>query len=262
MSIVAIARVKDEADIIAATVAHMLTQVDHVIVEDNASTDGTIEILEQLDVQLQHDPTVGYYQSAAMTRLAEQAAVDHHADVIVPFDADEIWYSPFGRVADVLAEHAHLVTIFTAELYDHVATAYDTPGPDPVARIGWRRRAAAALPKVAVAVRPGLTIHQGNHGASIAGTALSLDGLLVVRHFPYRCVDQFVGKVRNGAVAYAATDLPEDAGKHWRDYGRLLHAQGPGAIADVFHTYFWSAAPAEDDTLIFDPAPTGCPSPS
>lgn len=258
MTVVGIARVKDEADIIGSTVAHMLTQVDHVIVEDNGSTDGTLGILAGLDVEVLHDPTVGYYQSAAMSRLAALAANGHGATVVVPFDADEVWYSPHGRIADVLADFP-AASIFTARLYDHVATGADPAGIDPVARIGWRRRAATPLPKVACAPLAPVTIHQGNHGCDYGATQ---DNLLVVRHFPYRSVDQFVSKVRNGAVAYAATDLPEDVGAHWRQYGALLESGGPEAIGDVFRAWFWTAAPDVDPALIFDPAPVACPSPS
>ncbi|MES2867613.1 MAG: glycosyltransferase family 2 protein [Actinomycetota bacterium] len=254
---VGVCRCKDEVDIIAFTVKHMLTQVDRVIVEDNGSTDGTLQALSDLDVDVLHDATVGYYQSAAMSRLAEIAARRHDAAIVVPFDADEAWYSPFGRVADVLAEHPG--AIFTAELYDHVATARDRDDANPLARIGWRRREPACLPKVAVRPRPSVTIHQGNHGADFGAT---IGGLLVVRHFPYRSAEQFVSKVRNGSAAYAATDLPEDAGKHWRDYGRLLDAGGPAAVGDVFRAWFWSPAPELDATLTFDPAPVACRSAS
>lgn len=254
--VVGIARVKDEHDIIAATVAHMLTQVDHVIVEDNGSTDGTLALLAALPpVEVLRDPTVGYYQSAAMSRLAGYAAREHGATWVVPFDADECWYSPHGRIADVLTDHP-TEAVATAALYDHVATARDPDEPDPLKRIGWRRRDAASLPKVACRPAAPVTIHQGNHGAGYGAT---VDGLLVVRHFPYRSAEQFVSKVRNGAAAYAATDLPEDAGKHWRDYGRLLDSGGTEAIGDVFRAWFWSASPETDPSLIFDPAPVACP---
>lgn len=231
----------------------MLTEVDHVIVQDNGSTDGTIEILEQLDVELLHDRMVGYYQSEAMSELAAVAA-NRGADIVVPFDADEIWYSPFGRIAGVLSEHAR-ASVFRARLFDHVASSSDASEADPVRRITWRRREAAPLPKVAVRTRPNVTIHQGNHGADFGATQ---DNLLIVRHFPYRTPEQFVKKVRNGAAAYAATNLPEDVGKHWRDYGRLLDAGGPSAIGDVFRAWFWSATPQQDPTLMNDP----CPRPS
>jgi hypothetical protein len=249
--IVGICRCKDEQDVIGYTVAHMLTQVDRVVVEDNSSTDATLDILAGLDVEVLHDDTIGYYQSAAMSRLAAYAHHKHGAAIVLPFDADEAWYSPHGRIADVLAGHPQ-GAIFTAELYDHVATSGDPDEPNPLLRIGWRRRERAPLPKVAVVPYPRVTIHQGNHGADFGQT---VGGLLVVRHFPYRSAEQFVSKVRNGAAAYAATDLPGDIGKHWRDYGALLDSGGPEAIGDVFRAWFWSAEPARDPTLIYDPCP-------
>ncbi len=247
----AVAMVRDEADIIEQTVTRMLGQVDHVLVADNGSTDGTREILERLDVELIDDPEPGYYQSRKMTALAARAAAAG-ADWIVPMDADEVWYSPHGRIADVLSGLPVDVAIAPAEIYDHVATSADPPGP-PVEAIGWRRRSCGELPKVACRARVDVVIEQGNHGAHHpAGVQ---DGLLVVRHFPYRSAEQFVRKARNGAAAYAATDLPDHQGAHWRQYGALLDAQGPEALEDVYRQWFWCADPTLDRELIFDPCP-------
>lgn len=249
MTVFAVSMVRDEADIIAETVGHMLRQVDEVIVADNGSVDGTRDILADLGVTVVGDPEVGYYQSAKMTGLAHLAA-SKGADWVVPFDADEWWYSPFGRIADVLTATAAFVA--EAALYDHVATAHDPDGT-PVARMGWRRRQPAELPKVAVRCRPDLVVHQGNHGAHYDGPTAAVPGLLVVRHFPYRTTDQFVAKARNGAQAYRATDLPETEGAHWRAYGDLLEAEGAEGLAGVFRQWFWSSLPDEDPSLIFDP---------
>src|SRR5678815_6052118 len=41
VTVCAVSMVKDEADIIGYTVGNMLQQVDHVVVADNGSTDGT-----------------------------------------------------------------------------------------------------------------------------------------------------------------------------------------------------------------------------
>lgn len=251
MTVWGIARVKDEADVIAATVQHMLGEVDCVLVEDNDSSDGTREILERLSGTLivQGDDEVAYYQAAHMSRLAVQAA-EHGAEFVIPFDADEIWYSPFGRVGDVLLDHPEAL-IATAEMHDHVATGADPEG-DPVTRMGWRRRSPGELPKVACRPNPPVRIHQGNHGADYGDT---LHGLLQVRHFPYRSEAQFERKVRNGAAAYAATDLPEHEGEHWRGYGRILDEGGPEALAEVFRKWFWVAEPQTQPELIYDPAP-------
>lgn len=245
----AISIVKDEADIVEHTFRHILTQVDHVIVADNGSTDGTREILEQLDVTLIDDPEIGYYQSRKMSKLAARAAA-RGATWVVPMDADEWWYSPFGTIKDVLSGRPD-IAFAPAELYDHVSTRAD-PAEGPVThRIGWRRREPGALPKMAARACLPVTILQGNHGAEYP--AQTLGEQLVVRHFPYRSVEQFVRKVRNGSAAYAATNLPEHEGQHWRDYGALLQSGGEDAIREVFETWFHSADPGNDSGLVYDP---------
>ena len=242
--------VKDEADIVGSTVRRMRDQVDHVLVADNGSTDGTREILEGLDVEVIDDPEVGYLQSQKMSRLAELAR-SRGADWIVPFDADEVHLCK-GGLGPELAALSSEVLLSEAPLVDHVATADDDQTQaDPVRRMRWRRAERVPLRKVACRAVDGLVIHQGNHGADHGER---VDGLLVVRHFPYRSVEQFVSKVRNGAAAYAATDLPEHQGQHWRDYGRLLESGGPDALADVFRAWFWQPYPTRD--LIRDPAPS------
>lgn len=251
--VTAIAMVRDEADIVEHTVTRMLDQVDAVIVADNGSIDGTREILEDLPITLIDDPEPAYYQSRKMTALAARAAAAG-ADWIVPFDADELWYSPHGRIADVLACLDGQGAIVAATLYDHVATATDPDERDPTLRIGWRRRDSAELPKVACRPVLSATVHQGNHGASYP-PAGAIDDVLVVRHFPYRSAEQFITKVRNGAEAYAATDLPAGHGAHWRQYGAILETHGPEALGDVFRQWFWSPNPVADATLIYDPCP-------
>lgn len=263
--IVGIAMVKDEADIIARSVGNMLTQVDRVIVADNGSTDGTREILAELDVTLINDPEPAYYQSAKMTKLAQKAG-QMGARWVVPFDADELWYSPFGTIKDVLNAIPANWRVASAQLYDHVATAVDPhEALDPVARISWRRVDPLPLPKVAARFHPDLIIHQGNHGASYTYEPGVLPGQLVVRHFPYRSVEQFIRKVRNGAAAYkAAVDLNPDFGGHWRKWGEILEAGGEEAVAEIFHTWYWRQDPAvpltigdeEQPALIYDPCPS------
>lgn len=262
--VIGVAMVKDEADIIGQTVDWMLRNVDQVIVADNNSSDGTREILDASGAIVVDDPEVGYLQSAKMSQLAEMARVAG-ADWVVPFDADEIHVLLGAPIKDGLAEIDADVLVSEAPLYDHVATGADSDDTDPIRRMTYRRASQAPLRKVAVRAVEGVTIHQGNHSASFPGIRhpKTVTDLMCVHHFPYRSVEQFVSKVRNGAAAYAATDLPKEAGAHWRQYGEILDRQGEAGIAEIFHTWFYRENPHEElvihgeqqRALIHDPCP-------
>lgn len=257
MSVWGVTMVRDEADIIESTIARMLWQVDAILVADNGSTDGTREILERLDVTLVHDPQVGYYQSTKMTNLALKAR-DLGAEWVVPFDADEVWLGERGSVTDWLNRLPPEAMCSEAMLYQHMATAKDEPGADPIASMVYRQASPAVLRKVACRPRDGFGIDQGNHWVNYGGPRvmypLSITRGLEVRHYPYRSAEQFIRKARNGAEAYAATDLPEHVGAHWRGYGRILDEGGPDALTAVFREHHYSEDP-ETDGLVLDPCP-------
>ena len=245
MTTFAVSMMRDERDIIRSTVARMMQQVDQIIVADNGSIDGTREILDRFGIQVVDDPEPGYYQSEKMTRLARMA-MEQGADWIVPFDADEVWIPAerHRRIADVLADLPSEAMIAPAAVLDHVAIVGDPRMSE------WRRPEILPLRKVACRAGEGLTIEQGNHGAKYEGVAhpLHAPGVLEIRHFPYRSAEQMIRKARNGAAAYAATDLPESSGAHWRGYGKLTDEQ----ITEVFETYFATTDPKADG-LIHDP---------
>jgi hypothetical protein len=153
----------NEADIIRTTVTHLLRQVDHVIVYDNLSTDGTYEILKELPVELHRDEDPGYVQHEKFSRWAADA-LEAGFEWVVPCDADEIWCWRRGTLKERLEaeKKADLVEVVR---YDHVRTPLDREDePDPVLRLGWRKRHPSAL-KVACRLAPGLIISPGAHAA-------------------------------------------------------------------------------------------------
>lgn len=255
MSTFGVSMVRDEADVVEGTLRHMADEVDHLIVADNGSTDGTRDILNDLAGELPltvlDDPCPAYYQSVKMSALAEQAA-GMGADWVVPFDADELWFSRLGRIREVLPTASGHVA--PAVLTNHFCTSIDPPGADPFVTIQWRQRDPGPLPKVAFRWQRGAVIHQGNHGVTLPAAGAPHEGLLKVRHFPYRSADQFVRKAINGAAAYRHTNLPADQGAHWRAYGDIAERHGTETLADVFRAHFWYLSPT-DSGLIHDPAP-------
>lgn len=270
MSVCAVMLVRDEVDIIETTIRHLLAQVDYVMVADNMSQDGTTEILRELetehDDQLEvfRDEEVAYYQAVKTTNMAHQATA-RGFDWVLPCDADEIWYANGRRVSELLDGVAPDIVVVEARLFNHIPSAQDPPQWEtvvtsdnvmrkrevgPIARIGWRQREHQQLPKVAARCRPDLQILAGNHGARTSGTGRHGDGL-IIRHFSWRTADQYLRKIRNGVEAYAATNLDEETGLHWR----MWADRSDDDIREHFRTWFWSADPESDHTLIYDPAP-------
>ena len=254
--------VKDEADIIGTTIEHLLAHVDEVVVADNGSSDATPEILRLIALRddrltVLHDGEQSYYQSRKMTALADAARTLGH-EWVLPCDADEIWHSEEIEIPiRLLLERQHPeVGIVSAEVFDHLTTGepVEQTEPDPVGRMIWRRRAMSDLPKVAARLLPGLVIEAGNHGAHYPGHVHRARGL-AVRHFPYRSVQQFLSKVRNGSTAMAMTDLPFDTCRHWREYGLAQIEGGEEALREIYQTWFHVPSPERDRTLILDPAP-------
>lgn len=246
--------VRNADDIIGPVVSHMIEQVDHVIIADNLSTDNTREVLEGFGskITLLEDNDPAYRQSEKMTELAG-VAKRRGAQYVVPFDADEWWYSMYGTLSSVIMNSP--ATINVAPMYDHVPTCLDDLTiDDPIARIQWRRSDKTPLHKVACEVTDDLIIEMGNHNATYAHDVTYDDhSLLEVRHFPYRNADQFVAKAVVGAMALEMTDLPYENGQHWRDYARIYETQGIDALKQVFLDWFYSNDPHSDNTLIHDP---------
>lgn len=255
MTVAAVMMVKDEVDVVGYTIEHLLTQVDHVYVLDNGSTDGTRDLLRYCPdrVTVEDDPEVGYWQSRKTTELAARALQDGHRWA-VPVDADELWTTDDGRtIRDLLLGQTPDVQLVKAVMWHYLPTGHDDLAePDPFRRIGWRLPAPGALPKVACRTSPRLVIHAGNHGADTdpADGHLTAGGL-TIRHYSWRSKEQYVKKIVNGAAAYRATDLPDDVGAHWRMFGPSPDAD---RIAAHFDRHFWRRDPHADG-LVYDPAP-------
>lgn len=255
MSLAALMLVKDEDDIIEVTVRHLLTQTDELLIADNLSTDGTLEILEGLaeefpEIVLTRDREIGYWQADKTTALARVAFERGH-DWVLPCDADEIWHAndfrPINKWVGGLAPNVGKVTAF---VYNHLCTTEDNPtARNPVERIRWRQR-EYGMRKVLCRNLPGLQIEMGNHDAR-TDTSLVAAGGLSVRHFSWRTPEQYLRKIRNGEKAYAATTLPAMYGVDWRRW-----ADKPDdAIIDHFKTWFLIPDPGSRPDLIYDPAP-------
>lgn len=256
----AVGMFKDEEDVAYHVLMHMAEEgMNGILVADNLSTDGTRQELERAKQDLRSTCSViivddndpAYFQSRKMTVLAEHAA-SQGADWIIPFDADEIWYVRGDRIAVELRKVSKNIGVVSASLYNHFSTSIDTMSPNPFQSLVWRQKDPGELPKVCFRWNPDVVVGQGNHRVENGGKMTSIG--LEIRHFPYRSLDHFIRKARNGAAAYAATDLPDAEGAHWRSYGQLLERHGEEALREVYEKWFHFLSPV-DEGMVLDPAP-------
>lgn len=259
MSTAALMWVHDDHDVIGQNVRYLLTQVDEVLIRHRDGQPATLEILHTLarhhdQIRLREESDDRYDQSAVMTEMAQEAGDMGH-QWVVPVDPDEIWYVNHGSISDFFLGISRDVMIVRAELYNHVPTGHDPKKGSPFETMGWRQKRPLGLGKVACRVRPDLVIEHGNHNARSNGVSFTVGPLMVVRHFPYRTPEQFIERVRSAYDQLKKSRLPEVMGVHIRAYGKCLEEEGEDALRDHFMHWFYSPAPTDDDTIMYDPAP-------
>lgn len=251
--IVAVSMMKNEADVAVGVVERLLAQgVDRVFVADNASTDGTRDLLADLarraPLDVIDDPDPRFLQAEKMTALAERAYAAHRPRWIVPFDADEWWTLP--RRLPFFGSDARATPIL-----NYVCTGLDDPlEADPFRRIRWRR-ATGLYHKVIVRWRPGYALEIGNHHALRKTRRIPVEPLpgLELRHFAVRSLAHMMGKFRTGkrALEAAGDGVPTGAAFHWREFGALVESGDAEAIRARYEAEFFVAQPRE--TLVLDP---------
>ena len=89
MNLIAVTRVKNEVDIIEPFTRHHLRHFQQLIVLDDGSSDGTYQLLQELQstlpgLVLLSDPTIGYLQQRYMTQLVRMAVDKFDADWVAP----------------------------------------------------------------------------------------------------------------------------------------------------------------------------------
>lgn len=245
MKLVATLLVRDEVDVVAATLEHHLAQgVDLMIATDLASVDGTTDVLEAYAaagvVDLIHEPDPSFNQGAWVTRMARRAAEVHRADWVINLDADEFWV-PADRtrtLKEMLASVPDEYDTVVAHRTDLVGVR-GTWGPWP-RRLRWRNLATVSergtplTPKLCHRASSEVDIAHGNHEVEgLAGATLPGESLDIY-HVPLRSWPVFRRKIDNAGTALAASPhIGPDVAWHWRaDYERLL----TGELERVFHS--------------------------
>ena len=216
--IIAIAMVKNEADVIESFVRHTLSFADELLVCDHQSTDGTRAILERLrgeglPLAIRTEYRAAYVQAEVTNALLREAVRERGADLVVPLDADEF------LLPDADASCREVLEALATNVIYHVDWRHYVPaGGDASAFLLARplRRSAVwdwggkCIVGGAAARRTDVRLCQGNHYAytldaqgreeRIRGT----DCALSIAHFYWRSPAQYRSKILVGWMNIAA----------------------------------------------------------
>lgn len=230
---------RDEEDIIGENIAFHLEQgVDHVIVTDNLSVDGTPDIVNEYVKQgvatYVAEKGDDFRHAAWVTRMARMMAARYGAPWIINADADEFWLPPEGRTLKTYFSRLLLTNVVEAPRRTFVCVKDD--GRPFWRRMVYARPAAASDRALDVKIA-----HRGSTQASVAAGARAVDGVgrqrvkrggLEVAHFPLRSRAQYLNKLRNAGPALAAGVATEAICDAWRARYEELRATGSVAWLD------------------------------
>lgn len=241
MKLVATMMVRDEVDIIAATVEHHLAQgVDLLIVTDNASVDGTREVLARYAdtglVELHDDPVHKKQQGVVVTNMARRAYTEHGADWVLNIDADEFWV-PVDKCLTLRQALEQIPTSLNA--FQVAVTNLVGPPAERgsgIERLTWRdHRKIESLLAIGIHAHPTdnlvhrgdpeVVVAQGNHFVNLKSAGQPEPGLAIeTLHLPWRSWAQLQQKVLHAGLSYANNPDLRPSPKHhgMADYRRHL----------------------------------------
>ncbi|HSH95618.1 MAG TPA: glycosyltransferase family 2 protein [Roseimicrobium sp.] len=228
MTIIGVACVKNEEDIIEAFVRHNLFYLQKLIVLNHGSTDNTSAILSRLVAEglalvVEDDPSLGKFQGEKMTRLMQRAVNEHGADWVLLLDADELIRCREERLP--LPEPGN-VTGFLKVVFRtyQVSQADDQSVLNPAERIRHRfeeepreqgtleerRYTFKAVVPRALAGMPGTCVVQGNHFILTANSEppYELWPGFDYAHFSLRAVGQYTSKIAIGTLQQTYRSSP------------------------------------------------------
>lgn len=223
--------VRDEVDIIESNIRfHAAAGIEHFIVTDNASADGTRELLAMLRTEFSIDiidePSHTIDQDLWVTRMARQLQHDHQGrfDWIIHNDADEFWVPECNSIPAAIRSALSIeadsgintgvlcckrLNMLTAQadvqfddyaFHDNVhAVIQNVPlleGEQPWSDDNSNCVARLVMDKVLTRTQGLSSVEYGNHGAEHKMNKSKCHSITVL-HFPVRTFAQFERKVIN-----------------------------------------------------------------
>jgi hypothetical protein len=234
MRLYGVSMVRNEADIVEASIRHNLAVLDGLVVVEHGSVDRTPEILaglqsEGLRLDVVPDERAEFFQGKRLGAVARRVMAEQHADFVFPVDADE-----FIKVASREALESELSALPHGS---HAAMHWLTYVPESfpagervgLSHLRWRLEVERhgnykCIIGRSFADHPGQCLGSGNHFVDDP-TASEPPPHIVLRpevvalaHCPVRSGEQLRQKVVLGYPAHMATrPLGNKQAFHWME---------------------------------------------
>jgi glycosyl transferase family 2 len=221
--------VRDAAGILRENIDFHIGQgVDFFIITDNASVDGTAQIIREYCragiAEYIWEPGDDFSQARWVTRMARRAATAYAADWVINCDDDEFWSARSGSLREAFAGIPPECEALVVDRFNHPPVA----GQDAnhfLRQMIYREVCSKSVfgdplpPKLCHRGFSDIEIAQGNHSASRLGRPLAdaESAMIVISHFPVRDYAAFEHKIATGGAAYTRnTELDPGIGATWR----------------------------------------------
>lgn len=258
--ILGVSVIRNEADIIETMVRQNLNYLDHLVVIDNGSIDGTPDIIrrlqsEGLSCELRFCTRQNHQQHAILTDFVQGSVREFSATRVVLIDGDEFIDGDRDAVVEEFNTSSDVLAI---PWKTYVPTQDDDrTGRTVLSRIRHRRAfecpqyVKASIPKDLCGL---IKVGRGSHSVRRNGKkvrAVSARNISIA-HFPVRSPEQLVGKVLLGSWKIRMRKHSSGEAGHWMDLARELR-QTPHLSDERFFEIASTYANQSRATLVFDP---------
>lgn len=238
--------IKNEIDIIETFVRYHLSFLDGMVILDNGSTDGTIEVLlklidEGLLIHLTFNDNPAYNQSELTTELFYNTLKKFSPEYIVPLDADEFLTTNSDKeIEEIIQNDIQDDAINYISWVTYVPTEKDDQTEKNILKkLRYRRQEQhnydeKIIIPTSLAKKYKIKIKQGNHDLyKIENVSFKKNILssLDLAHFPIRSINQMKSKYLIGWLANLAR--PEQVLFDWYYYYNIIKSGKDFSINDL-----------------------------
>jgi Glycosyl transferase family 2 len=240
--------VRDEIDIIEQNIDfHRRLGIEHFVVTDNGSVDGTRDVLAEFirrlgkSIVVIDDAEPGHHQSVRVNRMIQIAKKRFRPRWIISSDADEFWYPASGRYDSEIDGRKNILNCF----WHNFLPRPDTPWQQ-FTDVGEMPGYHARMSKAFCLARGLVGMYSGNHESRSIPRIASASDNIRVYHYPVRSYEQFERKVVQGHRAALKASFETSAAWHWAAY---YEAWEDGRLPQVYQELASRNRISEDRTM-------------